>query len=236
MDNQITGSLRDWDKKRPTKSLFSNVLSVLLPTEEQSWLLQACLWSGQRGERAWAKWSEVIGDATNCLREDTEGVKGLLPLLFHSLQHKDVTIDKEFNTYLRTAYLRDELRSKAYSEICRNVASTLNTAGISVVLLKGAALAETIYPLPVLRHSHFLDILINDNDLSRTVALLPSLGFIPSGEPIKCSWKDVNLSMSPNFLWSFIAGYLRFLFSVSLWKRFGRGEEYRWFPARLHAY
>ena len=189
MANQITGSLRDWGKGRPTKSLFSNVLSVLLPTEKQSWLLQACLWSGKQSEQAWKKWSGEIRDPANFLREETEGVKGLLPLLFHSLQDKDVSIDKEFHTYLRTAYLRDELRSKAYSEICRNVTLTLNTAGISAILLKGAALAETVYPLPVLQHSHYLDILINDNDLARAVALLPSLGFAQSDELIECSWK-----------------------------------------------
>lgn len=168
---------------------LSHPLSILLPTEEQTWLLQACLWSGKQGEQAWEKWSGDIGDPANFLREDTEGVKGLLPLLFHSLQDKDVSIDKEFHTYLRTAYLRDELRSKAYSEICRDVASTLNTAGISAVLLKGAALAETVYPLPVLQHSHYLDILINNNDLSRAVALLPSLGFARSSEPNRCEWK-----------------------------------------------
>src|SRR5262249_42218859 len=155
----------------------------------QTWLLQACLWSGRQGEQAWAQWREDIGDPARFLREDSDGVKGLLPLLFHSLQDKNVSIDKEFHTYLRTAYLRDQLRSKAYSEICRKVVSTLDTAGISAVLLKGAALAETVYPLPVLQHSHYLDILINDNDLPRTVNLLTSLGFTRLSEANGCEWK-----------------------------------------------
>ena len=189
MDNQIIDSSRDWSKGRPTKSLFSNVLSVLLPTEKQTWLLQACLWSGKPGEQAWKKWSEEIADPASFLREDTEGVKGLLPLLFHSLQDKDVSIQREFHTYLRTAYLRDELRSKSYSEICRKVVSTLDGAGISAVLLKGAALAETVYPLPVLQHAHYLDILISDNDLFHAAALLPSIGFSQSDEVIECNLK-----------------------------------------------
>ena len=70
---------------------------------------------------------------------------------------------------------------------------TLYNAGISAVLLKGAALAETVYMLPVLQHSHYLDILFYDNDLSRAVALLPSLGFAQSGEPIEWSWKKMNV-------------------------------------------
>jgi hypothetical protein len=181
--------VKNWNKKDQPKPTPLNALTVILPTEEQTWLLRACLWSGKQGEQAWAKWSESIGDPAGFLREDKDGVKGLLPLLFHSLQNKDVSIDKEFHTYLRTAYLRDQLRSKVYSEICRNLTSSLNAACISAILLKGAALAESVYPLPVLQHSHYLDILINDNDLARAVALLPSLGFAQSDEMIECNWK-----------------------------------------------
>jgi len=172
---------------------FSYLFSILLPTKEQTSLLQACLWSGRRGERAWAEWREDIGDPARFLREDSDGVKGLLALLFHSLQNKNVSIDKVFQTYLRTAYLRDELRSKAYSRICRDVTSTLTSAGISTVLLKGAALAETAYPLPVLQHSHYLDILVNDDDLPRTVNLLTSLGFTWSSEANGYEWKKYEL-------------------------------------------
>ena len=71
-------------------------LSLLLPTEEQTWLLQACLWSGPAGERAWARWSEGIDDPAAFLRQDTDGVKGLLPLLFHSLQKKNVLSQEDF--------------------------------------------------------------------------------------------------------------------------------------------
>jgi len=219
-----------------SQPMLRKTLSIGLPSKEQTWLLQACLWSGKRGERAWTKWSEAIDNPASFLRDDTEGVKGLLPLLFHSLQDKDVSIDKEFHTYLRTAYLRDELRSKAYSQICRDVASTLNTAGISAVLLKGAALAETVYPLPVLQHSHYLDILINDNDLSRTVALLPSLGFAQSGEPIECSGKEcefVHESKLPLVIHRRLFGVPFFQISIAeIWAR-SRSHMISGVPMRL---
>ena len=155
-------------------------LSVVLPTDEQTWLLQACLWSGKRGERAWARWSAGIDDPAGFLRQDKYGVKGLLPLLFDSLQHKDVSIDKEFQTYLRTAYLRDELRSKSYGRICREVTKTFANAGIPVVVLKGAALAETAYKTAALQHAHYLDILIKSADFEPALEVLAPLGFIRS--------------------------------------------------------
>ena len=155
-------------------------LSFLLPTDEQTWLLQACLWSGKRGEQAWSRWSAGIDDPASFLRQDKYGVKGLLPLLFDSLQHKAVFIDKEFQTYLRTAYLRDELRSRSYGRICREVTETFSSAGIPAIVLKGAALAETAYKTAALQHAHYLDILIKVADYEPALEVLASLGFIRS--------------------------------------------------------
>ncbi|MGB7951241.1 MAG: nucleotidyltransferase family protein, partial [Candidatus Binatia bacterium] len=176
------------DKLPFLKIALVGPLSTVLPSTEQTQLLRACLWSRESSAEAWREWSREIADPAAFLREDTDGVKGLLPLLFHSLQDKDVVIDKEFHTYLRTAYLRDELRSKAYSQICRDVTSLFENAGIPAVVLKGAALAETAYPKPVLQHSHYLDVLVHDDDLSRAVDLLPSLEFTRSSEPNGYAW------------------------------------------------
>jgi len=168
-------------------------LSLLLPTEEQTWLLQACLWPGERGALAWIKWSERIADPAGFLRQDRDGVKGLLPLLFDSLQKKSVFIDKEFHTYLRTAYLRDELRSKAYSRIGRDVTSIFSSTEIPAVLLKGAALAETAYENPALQHAHYLEILIKNSDADSAVGLLPALGFARLGNTLSTERQAVEL-------------------------------------------
>ena len=152
-------------------------LSVILPTEHETSLLQACLWSGKSGAQAWATWRGGINNPGKFLQDDSGGIKGLLALLFHSLRDKRVSVDKEFHTYLRTAYLRDALRSRTYSRICRDVIDAFASAGIPAVLLKGAALAETCYESPSLQHAHYLDILIKSRDLNYAVEMLGAHGF-----------------------------------------------------------
>jgi putative nucleotidyltransferase-like protein len=159
-----------------TNSLVG-LLSVILPTPEETQLLRACLWSGEPGAGAWRNWSSKIADPAAFLRQEKEGIKGLLPLLFDTLQANGVLVEGEFRTYLRTAYLRDELRSRTYSRICQNVIDALASAGIPGVLLKGAVLAETCYKHPSLQHAHYLDILIKSGDLNRAVKMLGLHGF-----------------------------------------------------------
>lgn len=153
------------------------ILSAMLPGPEETQLFRACLWVGEPGAEAWRKWSEKIADPTAFLRQETDGIKGLLPLLFDTLQTNGVIVEGEFRTYLRTAYLRDELRSRTYGRICGNVIEALASAGISAALLKGAALAETCYKRPSLQHAHYLDILIREYDLDRAVKILEPHGF-----------------------------------------------------------
>jgi hypothetical protein len=167
-------------------------LSVLLPTEEQTWLLQACLWPDDRGQRAWAQWTAAIDDAAAFLRRDNDGVKGLLSLLFHSLQERKIFIEKVFQTYIRTAYARDELRSKSYGSICGALVSALAGAGVPAIVLKGAALAETAYENPALQHAHYLEILIHHQNLNRAAQVLPSLGFTRSRDSLASSWPEVE--------------------------------------------
>jgi hypothetical protein len=60
-----------------------------------------------------------------------------------------------------------------------DVLSTLADGKVSTVVLKGAALAETVYPEPALRHSHDIDLLVEPRDLSAAVSLLVSSGLRP---------------------------------------------------------
>ncbi len=168
-------------------------LSTVLPSLAQTQLLRACLWCGEAGAQAWRKWSREIADPAGFLRREKDGVKGLLPLLFDSLQTNDVFVERKFRTYLRTAYLRDELRSRTYGRICHDVTTTFTSAGIPAVLLKGAALAETCYKSPALQHAHHLDILIRDRDLTRAVEILRLHDFTCATVATSSEWRGVEL-------------------------------------------
>jgi hypothetical protein len=110
-------------------------------------------------------------------------VRKLRPLLFNAVQSHSLEIDKEGLTYLRTAYLKEELRDAAVRRICREVLLLLEKERFAPIVLKGIALAETVYGSPVLRHCHDIDILLPDDDLSRAAVFLTSLGFRTCSAP-----------------------------------------------------
>ncbi len=106
-----------------------------------------------------------------------ESVRKLRPLLFNAFQQHNLQSDNKTGTYLRSAYLKEELRSKIFRQICRAVLQLLQRECFTAIVLKGTALAETVYGNPVLRHCHDIDILLPADELSRAANLLPSLGF-----------------------------------------------------------
>lgn len=162
---------------------LSHVLSVILPWPEQTWLLRACLYSGESGRRAWEVYHRLAGDLKKALLKNAQGIKTLAPLLLNALQRNEVVVEAALLTYLRTAYLREQLRSKTYRRILRDVLSALDTEGISHILCKGSALADTVYADPALRHCHDIDILfLTEDDLFRAASLFPSIGFVSSWE------------------------------------------------------
>jgi hypothetical protein len=170
-----------------------DTLSVILPTPEQTSLLRACLCTGDSGRQAWNLWQEQFGEANNGCRDDRRVPKSLRPLLLNALRRNDVLVDRALLTSLRRAYLTEELRSKIYRRICQNVLSVLTSERVPAILLKGAALAETIYGDPALRHCHDIDILVRDDDLPRAASLLSPLGFRPLRERLSARCEDVKL-------------------------------------------
>jgi hypothetical protein len=159
-----------------SRPALSESLSLLLPPPEETLLLRVCLFPGESARAAWRHWRDGRRMPGKALLGNSS-IRKLRPLLFKAVQSHDLEIDKEALTYLRTAYLKEELRDAAVRRICRDVLLSLEKEGLVPILLKGIALAETVYDNPVLRHCHDIDILLPDEELSRPAGFLSSLGF-----------------------------------------------------------
>ena len=84
----------------------------VLPTQEQTLLLRACLSSGEAEREAWAEYRRKGPDLEHLLRRGPPEVRRLAPLLFVALRDSDAPVDKALLTILRTAHLREEVRSR----------------------------------------------------------------------------------------------------------------------------
>jgi hypothetical protein len=168
------------------KPALAEALSVILPTAGETLLLRACLYPTDSARRAWEEWQNCKNEFRDRFLGDNDSVKRLRPLVFNAQNLHGLEVDKESQTYLRSAYLQEDLRNKIVRRICRDILILLEKEGIPTIVLKGTALAETVYDNPVLRHCHDIDLLIRDQDMSRAVSLLPSIQFKetnPKAEP-----------------------------------------------------
>jgi hypothetical protein len=160
-------------------SALTDALSIVLPLPEQTWLLRACLHPAESGRQAWETYLGKVGDPKKGMKRDRWGGKELAPLLLIALQHNGVVADEAVLTYLRIAYLREELRTKTYRRMLRDVLLALAAEGVPHICLKGAALADTVYEDPVLRHCHGINILLHEGDVFRAASVMPPSGFVP---------------------------------------------------------
>lgn len=159
-------------------------LSAMLPSPEQTWLLRACLLDGEDGREAWRVWQTLAGDPKAAMAEDRWSVKRLLPALYSALRRNGAAVDATLLPYLKLAYVREQIRSRTYLRICGEVLTILHDADVPVVLLRGAALAATVYLDPALRHCHDLALLVERSDVSRAAEALQRQGLerLPVGD------------------------------------------------------
>lgn len=156
---------------------LSEALSVVWPAWEETLLLRACLHSGDSARQAWKEWQSCTGKGANGFIVKAGTIKDLRPLVFNAVRCHGLELNKESQTFLRSAYLKEELRSKIFRRVCRDLLLLLEKEGVPTIVLKGTALAETVYENPVLRHSHDIELLINDQDMERAAILLPTIFF-----------------------------------------------------------
>ncbi len=160
-------------------------LTALLPDLPRTMLLRAALHEGGSRDAAWGWLLSQSVDVPELFRSDVVGLKRLAPALHLSAQQHG-EVPRELATIFRTAYLREELRAAEYGKILSGVLAAVDGIDAPVVLLTGAALGHTVYPSPILRHAHDIDVWTGEERFPAVIDALAAAGF-SSPRPIELS-------------------------------------------------
>lgn len=154
-----------------------DVLVSMLPSPRQSLLLKACLGPKALAPAAWRDWLAEVRDPKSVFETDAAGLRGLLPFIGYCLDVNEIEVSNEFRVYLQISSVREELRSNIYRQILTDTLSALRVAGCDVIALRAAALSETIYDKPSIRHNHAIELLVDPSQIQSAVDALAQLPF-----------------------------------------------------------
>ena len=102
----------------------------------------------------------------------------LSPILFGHLR-SEVDVPASLHGALEQAYLANAARNLFLAAAQRQVLDALSAAGVPAMLLKGAALVETVYDDPALREMLDLDILVPPDRMDAANAAVEALDYTP---------------------------------------------------------
>lgn len=103
----------------------------------------------------------------------------LLPLVYHRVRKKAI-VPPAIESDLHRAYLESAARATIQLHRLEEVVDALGRAAVAVILLKGAALGQTVYPSPALRPMGDLDLLVRQDDAAAGLRALEELGYKPA--------------------------------------------------------
>ena len=118
------------------------------------------------------RWQDLLALST---------MQRVTPLLWHRLKQKklDSIVPDAAAVSLREAFRRNTMRNLRLNGELRLLVSALNAKGIPLILLKGIALANTVYENISLREMNDMDILARPADLTRIADILIEMGYKP---------------------------------------------------------
>ncbi len=163
--------------------VLAGALRGMLPGPDETHLLRAILHRGHSARMAWDAFRGPERDLPGLFRTDTGNRKRLGPLLLASIRENALEADPALLTVLKTATLREDLRVDAYRHIARHVYRALLDASVPFVVLRGAALMETVYAQPSFRHSHDIDLLLPHDAIEAAAAALRAAGLVDAAPP-----------------------------------------------------
>jgi len=102
---------------------------------------------------------------------------GLGPLLFHHVRQGGFSLPGEVRLQVQGLFLRHKVANEMRMAKLSEILAALAAAQIPALLLKGSALATTVYPQPGLRPMADLDLLVPPDDVVRAQEMVRRLGY-----------------------------------------------------------
>jgi hypothetical protein len=105
---------------------------------------------------------------------------GISELLYYNLSKNDYNnlVPENVLNYLKKQYYTNVARNMLFYQDLNKVLTGLKDAKIDVIILKGGALAETVYPDIGLRPFSDIDILVQEKDLQRAKEVVSFSGYV----------------------------------------------------------
>lgn len=171
-------------------AFFSNAAAPYrnLPGDSPKVYRSLCYLLSQRGEQiAWHSftpqdWQLLAKMAVN---------EGVAPLVYWQYRHSrfPAAMPAAVRETVTNAYYKTLAHNTILYEELQRILSAFEAAGIPVILLKGAALAQTVYPDIGLRPMGDLDLLICLNHLPDVEKILNGMGYADVGSEL---WRGFN--------------------------------------------
>ena len=125
-------------------------------------------------------WTSFTGEDWRLLAVMAK-TEGVAPLLYDAFKRSNVQTFQRSNVLTFNALQKEYYATAARNELLLReldrVLDALNAADIPAILLKGAALAQTLYPDPALRPMSDLDVLVPFEEIDHTVQAVHDLGY-----------------------------------------------------------
>jgi hypothetical protein len=152
---------------------LAELLSLLRPTPADTTVLRACLFTDERGRLALESWTRHSSVS------DLFAVRWnrLFPLLAEAVRRFGISLRPAVRSRLRAALASEEMRYEAYIRALCPALTGLKQEGLTPIVLKGAALAEGVYPRAALRHSHDVDLLFAKDERAAAIDVLGRHGW-----------------------------------------------------------
>jgi hypothetical protein len=111
--------------------------------------------------------------------------EGVAPLLYDAIHRMGdpANIPVQAKEFLELTYRKAQYANTVRFSILKDVLQRFSAAGIPVIVLKGAALAELVYRKLGLRPMCDLDLLVRVQDVPAAIDLLHQAGYHPIGRP-----------------------------------------------------